>query len=104
MFRYFPNCDALLTALNIDSYSSLAEAAETAEAQVHQKTLQDRWTAICHGARNWSLAHRQGWHPEQASHRANGLGAGTGLGTARPSTAKALGCNGHRGRSQAAAQ
>jgi AcrR family transcriptional regulator len=57
LFRYFPNRDALLTALIIDSYSSLAEAAETAEAQVHQKTLQDRWAAICHGVRSWALAH-----------------------------------------------
>jgi AcrR family transcriptional regulator len=57
LFRYFRNRDALLTALIIDTYSSLAEAAETAEARVHQKTIQDRWMAICHGVRNWAIAH-----------------------------------------------
>src|SRR5450755_985289 len=34
LFRYFRSRDALLTALIIDSYSSLAEAAETAEVRV----------------------------------------------------------------------
>jgi AcrR family transcriptional regulator len=57
LFRYFHNRDALLTALIIDSYSSLAEAAETAEARAHQGTIEDRWVAICHGVRNWAVAH-----------------------------------------------
>ena len=57
LFRYFRNRDALLTALIIDSYSSFAQAVETAEARVHQKTIQDRWSAICHGVRNWAIAH-----------------------------------------------
>src|ERR1035437_1146752 len=57
LFRYFRSRDALLTALIIDSYSSLAEAAETAEARVHHKSIQDRWVAICHGGRNWADAH-----------------------------------------------
>ena len=57
LFRYFRNRDALLTALIIDSYSSLAEAAETAEARVHEKSIEDRWMAICHGVRNWALAY-----------------------------------------------
>jgi AcrR family transcriptional regulator len=57
LFRYFPSRDALLTALIIDSYSSLAEAAEAAEAGVHQRSIEDRWVAICHGVRDWALAH-----------------------------------------------
>jgi AcrR family transcriptional regulator len=57
LFRYFRNRDALLTALIIDSYSSLAEAAETAESLAHEKSIEDRWMAICHGVRNWALAH-----------------------------------------------
>ncbi|HEY8664088.1 MAG TPA: WHG domain-containing protein, partial [Propionibacteriaceae bacterium] len=57
LFRYFHNRDALLTALIIDSYSSLAEAAETAEAQLHEGTIQDRWMAIAHGVRGWAVAH-----------------------------------------------
>lgn len=57
LFRYFRSRDALLTALIIDSYSSLAEAAETAEAQVHLESIEDRWMAICRGVRNWAVAH-----------------------------------------------
>src|SRR5450631_1028520 len=57
LFRYFRNRDALLTALIIDSYSSLAEAAETAEARMHRESIEDRWMAICHGVRNWAIAH-----------------------------------------------
>src|ERR1019366_10361759 len=56
LFRYFRNRDALLTALIIDSYSSLAEAAETAEARVHQESIEERWMAIAHGVRNWAMA------------------------------------------------
>jgi AcrR family transcriptional regulator len=56
LFRYFHNRDALLTELIIDSYSSLAEAAEAAEASVHAGTIDDRWVAICHGVRNWAVA------------------------------------------------
>ena len=57
LFRYFHNRDALLTALIIDSYSSLAEAAEAAEARVHQQSIEDRWMAICRGVRNWAVTH-----------------------------------------------
>jgi AcrR family transcriptional regulator len=57
LFRYFRNRDALLTALIIDSYSSLAEAAETAEAGVHTESLEERWVAIARGVRNWAVAH-----------------------------------------------
>jgi AcrR family transcriptional regulator len=57
LFRYFRNRDALLTALIIDTYTSLAEAAETAEAQVHRGSIEDRWMAICRGVRGWALDH-----------------------------------------------
>jgi len=57
LFRYFDNRDALLTALIIDSYSSLAQAAETAEAQVHEGSIRDRWMAIAQGVRSWAVAH-----------------------------------------------
>ena len=58
LFRYFHSRDALLTALIIYSYSSMAQAAETAEAGVHQRSIEYRWMAICHGVRNWALAHQ----------------------------------------------
>jgi len=57
LFRYFDNRDALLTALIIDSYSSLAQAAEAAEARVHKKSVGDRWMAICYSVREWAVAH-----------------------------------------------
>ena len=57
LFRYFRNRDALLTALIIDSYSSLAEAAETAEARVHEEAIEERWMAIARGVRYWAVAH-----------------------------------------------
>jgi AcrR family transcriptional regulator len=57
LFRYFRNRDALLTALIIDSYSSLADAAEDAEARAHKKSIEARWMAICRGVRNWALTH-----------------------------------------------
>lgn len=57
LFRYFHNRDALLTELIIDSYSSLAESAEAAQARAHDGSIQDRWVAICHGVRDWALAH-----------------------------------------------
>jgi AcrR family transcriptional regulator len=56
LFRYFHSRDALLTALIIDSDSSMTQAAETAEAGVQQHSIEDRWMAICHGVRNWALA------------------------------------------------
>lgn len=56
LFRYFHNRDALLTELIIDSYTSLAEAAEAAEAPIHEGSIEDRWVAICHGVRNWAVA------------------------------------------------
>lgn len=56
LFRYFHNRDALLTELIIDSYSSLAEAAEAAEGLVHAGSIEDRWVAICHGVRSWAIA------------------------------------------------
>ena len=56
LFRYFPNRDALLTALIVDSYSSLADAAEAAEASVHSGTVEERWMAICRAVRGWAVA------------------------------------------------
>jgi len=57
LFRYFRNRDALLTALIVDGYTALAVAAETAEAAIHTGSVEDRWLAICHGVREWAVAH-----------------------------------------------
>jgi AcrR family transcriptional regulator len=57
VFRYFPSRDALLTALIIDSYGSLADAAERAAADAVDRSVLGRWLAICHGVRDWAVAH-----------------------------------------------
>lgn len=57
LFRYVPSRDALLTDLIIDAYGSLADAAEAAEAAVRAGPVLERWVAICHGVRDWALAH-----------------------------------------------
>ncbi|MFB6554332.1 TetR/AcrR family transcriptional regulator [Streptomyces sp. NPDC056405] len=60
LYRYFPSRDDLLTALIIDAYNSLGEAAEAAEAA--GGTVADaghvrRWTVVCEAVREWALAH-----------------------------------------------
>ena len=57
VYRYFPSRDALLTSLIIDSYASLGEAAENAEARVHRSGVGKRWHAISHAVHDWALAH-----------------------------------------------
>lgn len=57
LFRYFPNRDALLTALIVDTYDRLGEAAEAAAAAAAEQPVGERWAAICHGVRDWALAH-----------------------------------------------
>jgi AcrR family transcriptional regulator len=59
VYRYFASRDALLTALIVDAYDSLGEAAETAEAQARAAGADPgaRWLAACRGVRDWALAH-----------------------------------------------
>ncbi|TDD29777.1 TetR/AcrR family transcriptional regulator [Kribbella turkmenica] len=57
LYRYFPSRDALLTALIIDAYDALADAATVAEAAVPRDDLRGRWLAVCRGVRSWALAH-----------------------------------------------
>ncbi len=54
VYRYFESRDALLTALIIDGYESLADAVDAAEADVARRDLAGRWTAIWHAVRNWA--------------------------------------------------
>jgi AcrR family transcriptional regulator len=55
IYRYFPSRDDLLTALILDAYNSLGQAAETAEAHVARDDLAGRWLAVCHAIRDWAL-------------------------------------------------
>jgi AcrR family transcriptional regulator len=59
VYRYFPSRDDLLTALIIDAYDAVGEAAEQAIAdQKPDETWgRDRWLAACHAVRGWALAH-----------------------------------------------
>lgn len=56
VYRYFPSRDELLTALIIESYDSLGDAAQRAEAAVRRGDLPGRWLAVCHAVRDWALA------------------------------------------------
>src|SRR5688500_19893216 len=56
VYRYFASRDELLTALILDAYDSLGEAAETADAQVGRGDLRGRWLAVCRAVRAWALA------------------------------------------------
>lgn len=67
LYRYFPSRDDLLTALIVDAYDAVGEAAEAARntaaaadgaggpdaARPHR----ERWTAVACAVRNWALAH-----------------------------------------------
>lgn len=55
IYRYFPSRDDLLTALIIDAYDALGEAAEAAAAAPHERPV-DAWLAICAAVRDWARA------------------------------------------------
>ncbi|MFJ8185480.1 TetR/AcrR family transcriptional regulator [Streptomyces sp. NPDC096105] len=57
IYRYFPSRDDLLTALIVDAYDSLGEAAETAAEASADAAPGERWTAVCEAVRGWALAH-----------------------------------------------
>ncbi|MEV5437522.1 TetR/AcrR family transcriptional regulator [Streptomyces sp. NPDC052682] len=57
LYRYFPSRDDLLTALIIDAYDSLGEAAEAAHDTVAEAGPVQRWTTVCEAVRAWALAH-----------------------------------------------
>ncbi|KUN88939.1 TetR family transcriptional regulator [Streptomyces bungoensis] len=57
LYRYFPSRDDLLTALIVDAYDSLGEAAEAAHARAGGIVPPDRWVAVCEAVRGWALSH-----------------------------------------------
>ncbi|GAA1625382.1 TetR/AcrR family transcriptional regulator [Georgenia ruanii] len=58
VYRYFPNRDALLTALIVDAYEGVGAAAAAAEEACPREDHAARWLAVFHGVREWALAHR----------------------------------------------
>lgn len=59
VYRYFPSRDELLTALIIDAYQAIADAAEQSESGVRQGDLAGRWLATARAMRGWALKHPQ---------------------------------------------
>jgi AcrR family transcriptional regulator len=57
VYRYFPSRDALLTALIIDAFSAVADAAEVADAGRGRDDVDGRWVATALGVRDWARAH-----------------------------------------------
>lgn len=57
LYRYFPSRDDLLTALIIDAYDSVGEAAERAHTAATDDGPVQRWTTVCEAVREWALAH-----------------------------------------------
>jgi AcrR family transcriptional regulator len=57
LYRYFASRDELLTALIIDGYNALGDAAEAADAAVADRGgLRSRWLASARAIRGWALA------------------------------------------------
>ena len=54
LYRYYPSRDDLLTALIIDAYDAIGEAAEGAAAGA--APARERWAATCHAVRDWARA------------------------------------------------
>lgn len=57
LYRYFPSRDALLTALIVDAYRDLRDAAQQAVEAVPADQPRDQWLALCCAVRAWALAH-----------------------------------------------
>ena len=60
LYRYYPGRDALLSALILDGYSSLADASEVADPGP-RKDGRVRWVAVSEGIRAWALARPHEW-------------------------------------------
>ncbi|MGA5821354.1 TetR/AcrR family transcriptional regulator [Kitasatospora sp. NPDC094028] len=56
LYRYFASRDELLTALIIDAYTELGDAADQALAATGDGTARERWQAVWHSARDWARA------------------------------------------------
>lgn len=59
IYRYFASRDDLLTALIIDAYNGVGEAAERAAAGVPD--FRERWLAVASAVRAWALAEPHRW-------------------------------------------
>jgi AcrR family transcriptional regulator len=56
LYRYFPSRDDLLTALIVDAYNAVGDAAEAAIASHPAGAARSRWTEVCRAVRAWAIA------------------------------------------------
>jgi AcrR family transcriptional regulator len=56
VYRYFPSRDDLLTALIVDAFDAVGEAAELANASRPPHEMEARWLAIADAVRDWARA------------------------------------------------
>ncbi len=61
LYRYFANRDALLTALIVEAYRSVGDAAAAAEQGAAGGTPLERWTVVTTSVRRWAHDHPQQW-------------------------------------------
>jgi AcrR family transcriptional regulator len=61
VYRYFASRDDLLTALIIEAYDSVGEAAERAAAAAASTGFVDQLVAVGHAVREWALAEPHQW-------------------------------------------
>lgn len=54
-YRYFASRDDLLTALILDAYNALGEAAEDAGAKPPRDDYEGRWLAVTRAIREWAV-------------------------------------------------
>jgi AcrR family transcriptional regulator len=59
LYRYFPSRDDLLTALIVDAYDAVGQAAADAEAKVRRTDYTGRWLATARATRGWALSYPQ---------------------------------------------
>ncbi len=56
VYRYFPSRDDLLTALIVDAFDAVGQAAEDADVACARDDVDGRWRAIAGAVRGWALA------------------------------------------------
>ena len=56
VYRYFGSRDELLTALIVDAYDAVGDAAERADASCRPADVRGRWLAVCRAVRSWAVA------------------------------------------------
>jgi AcrR family transcriptional regulator len=55
---YFPSRQALLDALIVDGFTSLAQALQTTYERVGPRPPGEQWLAVCRAHRAWALDHQ----------------------------------------------